>query len=164
MSTFMLACNGSSNETLYYKNEEYEGFRYVPLAFNKDTILPQLWIRTLNVDGDNKRLICYYSNNDTTTFTLPNAVNNYTNITCYSLQMNDKRYLWIEDNFGTTVFDIDLRKVIKVKEPAKDLNDIAATGALMGVKKDINLSDFRLQLNVSSKKKILLLDSLSFRM
>jgi len=152
------------NETIEYKGERFELFHPILMAFGKDTIISDLWFRTLNVDGDNKRIVRFFTSIDTTIFPLSNAVNNYTEITCYSLQVDKYRYLWFEDNFGTTVFDIDFKKVVRIKRPEKELTEIASTGAPIGVINDITEKDMRHQLNLKAKNKITILDKWTFKM
>jgi hypothetical protein len=153
-----------SKSTIKFKGEDYEFLDYIPMAFNKDTIFPEIWNRTLNVDGDNKRIIRFLPESDMSIFTLPNAVNNHTDITFYSLEVNNNRYLWIEDNFGTTVIDIDRKKAVKVSESKKSLDEIAPSGAPIGVKNHINEIAMRRQLNINSNSKISILDSLTLSM
>jgi hypothetical protein len=152
------------NSTIKYKGENYEFLDYVPMAFNKDTIFLEIWYRTLNVDGDNKRIVRFLSESDMSVFTLPDAVNNHTDITFYSLEVSNNRYLWIEDNFGTTVIDIDRKKTVKVRKSKKSLDEIAPTGARIGEKKQINEIVMRSQLNINSNSKVSILDSLTLSM
>jgi hypothetical protein len=78
--------------------------------------------------------------------------------------VNNNRYLWIEDNFGTTVIDIDRKKAVKVSESKKSLDEIAPSGAPIGVKNHINEIAMRRQLNINSNSKISILDSLTLSM
>ncbi|RZL44770.1 MAG: hypothetical protein EOP00_19080, partial [Pedobacter sp.] len=103
--TSIFSCNWSPFVEDSPNNINYEGYTFnllhtIPMAFEKDTIYPDLFFSTLNVDGDIKRVLRFYSEKDTIIFPLSNAVNNYTNISCYSLKISNKRYLWFEDNFG----------------------------------------------------------------
>ncbi|MCW3105744.1 MAG: hypothetical protein JWQ09_250 [Segetibacter sp.] len=166
VSLFFIGCGDSMSESssfdkiVRYKGDDYEFFHSIPMAFNRDTIYPELWFRRLNVDGDNKRIIRFITIGDTTIFPLPNAVSNYTKTTCYSLQVDEHRYLWLEDNFGTTVFDVDLKIIVRVKNPKKILSEIAPTG----IKNDITVKDIRRQLGVTAKSNPIILDSLKFTM
>ncbi|RZJ82016.1 MAG: hypothetical protein EOO47_02235 [Flavobacterium sp.] len=134
------------------------------MAFEKDTIYPDLFFSTLNVDGDILRVLRFYSKKDTLTFPLVNAVNNNTEISCYSLKIKKKRYLWVEDNFGTFVLDIDLKKVKGVTSPKRELSKIAPTGAPMGTKNNISKSYIIEQLSLKRNTRIKFLDSLHFKM
>ena len=72
--------------------------------------------------------------------------------------------MWIEDNFGNTVFDIDLNKKVKARNANKELTEIAPTGAPIGVIRQITTSDMRRQLKIASGGKIKILDSLKFEL
>jgi hypothetical protein len=150
-------------DTFKYKGQEFEHLQAVPMAFQKDTIVADVWFRTLNVDGDNKRLVRLYNGKDTSVFPLSNSVNNYTDITFYSIKAGDKRLLWIEDNFGTTIFDIDKHKTIKTKAAAKKLTEVAPTGAPIGVKELLTTKKMLLILGNNSDNNFQILDSLSLR-
>ncbi|WP_113651298.1 hypothetical protein [Pedobacter namyangjuensis] len=134
------------------------------MAFEKDTIYPDLFLSTLNVDGDIRRVLRFYSEKDTIIFPLSNAVNNYTIVSCYSLNIRTKRYLWLEDNFGTFVLDINLKKVVNVKLSKIKLSEIAPTGASMGTKMKVTNAYIKNQLRLNRVSKIIILDSLHFKM
>ncbi|MGI9192055.1 MAG: hypothetical protein ACR2IL_08020 [Chitinophagaceae bacterium] len=150
------------SKTIEYKDENFENACPFYLSFGSDSIYSEIWHRTLNVDGGNKRIFRFIFNGDTTIFPLQNAVNNYTAISCYSLKVDKQRYIWIEDNFATTVIDIDARKAIKVRNSKKILDDIAPTGAPIGVKNNISINDIKYQLKLTKNIDVVILDSLSF--
>lgn len=152
------------SKTIKFDGEKYEMYSPIPMAFNTDTIYPELWYRTFSVDGDVKRIMRFISKDSTTIVALPNGVNNYTDMTLYSLQLGNNRYLWIEDNFGTTVFDIDINKIVKVRNAKKKLIEIAPTGAPTGVIHQITTADMRHQLKIDSSRKIIILDSLKLEL
>lgn len=168
-SLFLVSCKGLrwkqglNSQSLKYNGESYELFSSIPMSFDKDTIYPELWHRTLNVDGDNKRIILLFNRNDTTIFYLPNGVNNYTETICCSLKVGKHRYLWLEDNFGTTVLDIDLVKHIAVTSPKKIRDKIASTGAPIGTVKEVTKRYIVSQLNLKIYTNIEFLDSLNFK-
>jgi hypothetical protein len=150
-------------ETFIYKGEEFEHLQDVSMAFQNDTIVADVWFRTLNVDGDNKRLIRLYNGKDISVFSLNNSVNNYTYITFYAIKVGGKRLLWIEDNFGTTIFDIDKHKIIKTKFDTKKLTEIAPTGTPIGVKESLTPKKMLLILGNNRYNNFQILDSLSLR-
>lgn len=169
VSLLFLSCgdnlfkNEVIGETFKYQGREFKHLQEVPMAFQKDTIIADVWYRTLNVDGDNERLIRLYNSKDTSVFPLSNSVNNYTDITFYSIKMGTKRMLWIEDNFGTTIFDIDRNKTIKTKVANKKLTEVAPTGAPIGVKELLTPKKMLFILGDNIKNDIQILDSLSLR-
>lgn len=69
------------------------------MYFGQDTIVADIWYRTLNIDVDNKRIVQLITSKDTSIFQLPNSVKNSTYITFYSIKVEANRLLWIEDNF-----------------------------------------------------------------
>ncbi len=148
------------NSSIVYNGVRYSYLRTLPIAFDKDTIYPEVWYSTFNVDGDNRRIIRNICSNDTTTIVLPNAVNNYTTMIVYALKVDKKRYLWLEDNFGTTVLDIDSKKKRTVAKHKKQLTEVAPTGAPIGVMNKLSIPEMRRRLGLTKRSNIIILDSL----
>ena len=161
--TTLCSCDAliwGKDSSINYNGVRYSYFSTLPIAFDKDTIFPEVWSSTLNVDGDNTRILRNVGSNDTTTIVLPNAVNNYTTMIIYALKVDKKRYLWVEDNFGTTVLDIDSKKERKVANRKKQLTEIAPTGAPIGVMNKLSIPEMKRRLGLTKRSNIIILDSL----
>lgn len=153
-----------ASQNLKYGGVDYEYNNTLPISFGKDTVYADIWIKGLNVDGDIKRIIAFNYLNTPLIFRLPDAVNNYTTGICYFLQVDKKNYLWVEDNFGTIVFDIGFKKVKQVLFLKKKLSELTESGTHMGVRKDFSELNFRSSLKLKSFQKLKICDSLNFEM
>ena len=149
-------------ETIRHNGNKYGYGMHKTFAFRSDTIQADFWSKTINVDGDNKRVLRILAPAKNFNFSLPNSVNNFTHTTYYCLLVNKHKYLWIEDNFGTTVIDINLMKKVKTKKSSKKLTEIAPSGSPIGINKPLSINDFKKQLSLKEKNKVILLDSISF--
>lgn len=162
----LVGCFGSSpfNKTVEFDGLEYQFYSSIPMAFGTDTIYSELWYKSVNVENDFLRIIRYYTPTDTTTFNLPKANQNHTISAWYSLLIDDKRYLWYEDNFGTTVFDIDSKETKTVILPEKELKILLPNGAPVGEYKDVTRNEMKKQLGLNEATELTILDSLKFVM
>ncbi len=144
---------------------EYEGVLYceektVSLAFGKDTISGKIYYHPFGLEGDNMRVFRLFTKKDTTIFPLPNSLEGYTQLTCYSINVGKKRYLWFEDNFGSVALDIDNKKLAKVNSPLKEKIHLLPNGASHGERGIISERYFRKQLSLSKDTRVRILDSL----
>ena len=147
-------------ETIEYNEEKYGFYYNNVLVFGKDSIRVDYWHQTIGVDGDNKRVMRILGKgHKKPVFSLPNAVYNYTTTKYYYLQINKHRCLWIEDNFGTTVIDLELMKQLKVKKPLKEHIERTPAGASFGEMGPVTKPSIRKQLNLKSTDQVLLLGS-----
>ncbi len=145
------------SETIIYKRTVYEfdyKFNPIKVSFGSDSIELNKWFRILNIENGNMRIVQIINKEKKPIFSLPYAVLGSTHSTIYSLQIDKKRYLWIEDNFGTTVIDIDSMQLIKTKSPTRKLDIILGNGASIGVENKVSDSYIRKQLSLDKFSKI----------
>jgi hypothetical protein len=156
----MSACNADyalsylQEETITYKDSEFGLLNEASIAFEKDTIKVNLWYRTFNVDGDNERIISLTKGKKRKVIPLNDSVNNYNNLSAFTLKKGTRKLLWLEDNFGSTVIDLNKQKIVfNIK---KELTERTPTGAPIGVLNPPTLKNMAQKLGIKNSSSIVI--------